>query len=82
MVFRHLGTLRVAPVYVGLVGAVRAAMCLRAGAASRTAVVQANSSNVANLLHGRVYALVTSAVLLEGRVPAGSAGPGHRPLHR
>jgi Rhomboid-like protein len=67
VVFRHLGTLRVAPVYVGLVAAVRAAMCLRAGAASRTAVVQANSTNVANLLHGRVYTLVTSAVLLEGR---------------
>ena len=68
VVFRHLGTLCVAPVYVGLVAAVRVAMCLWAGAASRTAVVHANSTNVANLLHGRVYTLVTSAVLLEGRV--------------
>lgn len=67
VVFRHLGTLRVAPVYVGLVAAVRAAMCLWAGVASRTAVVHANSTNVTNLLHGRVYTLVTSAVLLEGR---------------
>jgi hypothetical protein len=66
-VFQPFGALRVAPVYVGVVATVRAAMCLWAGATSRAAIVHANSTNVANLLHGRFYTMVTSAVLLEGR---------------
>jgi hypothetical protein len=66
-VLRRLGRLRVVPVYLALVLSVRAAMCLWAGAAGRTALVHANSTNVANLLHGRFYPLLTSAVLVEGR---------------
>jgi hypothetical protein len=54
-------------VYLALVLSLRAAMCLWAGAAGRAALVHANSTNVANLLHGRFYPLLTSAVLVEGR---------------
>ncbi len=53
--------------YLALVLSLRAAMCLWAGAAGRAALVHANSTNVANLLHGRFYPLLTSAVLVEGR---------------
>jgi hypothetical protein len=66
-VLRRVRTLRVTPVYVVLVLGVWAALCVGAGAAARDAVVHANSTNVSNLLHGRFYTLLTSAVLLEGR---------------
>jgi predicted lipoprotein with Yx(FWY)xxD motif len=80
---RRVGTLRVAPAYVGLVAGVRAAMCLWADAATQTVVVHANSTNVANLLHGRVYTLLTSALVLQARgVPARPAGTGGRSGHQ
>jgi hypothetical protein len=57
----------VTPAYVVVVAAGRAAMCLATGAASRAAIVRANSTDVANLLHGRLYTLLSSALVLEGR---------------
>jgi hypothetical protein len=67
VVRRQLGTLRLTPVYVGLVAAVWAATCMWAGPAVQAMLVHANSTNVANLLHGRFYTLLTSAALVEGR---------------
>lgn len=59
----RLRPLQVAPLYVVTV----AAAYLGIDPARRTAVVHANSTNVVNLLHGRWYTLLTSAVLLAGR---------------
>jgi hypothetical protein len=64
---RRVRTLRLAPAYVAGVVALRVAMCLTAGAVARTALVHAASTNVANLTHGRLATLVTSAFVLEGR---------------
>lgn len=59
----RLRSLQVTPLYVVTIAAVYVAI----DPARRTAVVHANSTNVANLLHGQWYTLLTSAVLLAGR---------------
>jgi hypothetical protein len=64
---RRLRPLRLAPAYLAGVVALRVTMCLAAGAAARTWLVQAASTNVVNLTHGRFGTLVTSAFVLEGR---------------
>jgi hypothetical protein len=64
---RAVRTLRVTPVYVAAVGALRITSCVAAGAAFRTGLVQGASTNVVNLAHGRFATLLTSAFVLEGR---------------
>jgi hypothetical protein len=59
----RLRSLQVTPLYVVTIAAVYVGI----GPARRAAVVHANSTNVANLLHGQWYTLLTSAVLLAGR---------------
>ena len=63
----RLRSLRLAPAYVVVVTTVRIAICAAAGAASGTALVQAASTNVVNLAHGRLGTLLLSAFVLEGR---------------
>ncbi len=58
--------LRVTPSYVLLLVASWAVLCIVADRATRDAVLQANSTDVANLLSGRIYSLATSAALVEG----------------
>jgi hypothetical protein len=65
-VFGSFRKLRMTPVYAALVVLVWAVQ-LAASHHVRAQIVHLNSTNVANLLHGRVYTLLSSALVLGGR---------------
>jgi hypothetical protein len=56
----------VTPAYLVVVVASWVALCVLSAPAARQAVLRANSTDVANLLDGRVYTLLTSAAVIEG----------------
>jgi Rhomboid-like protein len=65
-VFGRFRKLRMTPVYAALVVLVWAVV-LAVSPQVRHEIVHLNSTNVANLLHGRVYTLLSSALVLGGR---------------
>jgi uncharacterized membrane protein len=68
----HLARLRFAPLYVSIVVTVAVVLDRAVGTDARAALVLANSTNVANLEHYRLWTLVTSAFLTDGPPRAGA----------
>lgn len=68
VLLRSAAGLRLTPVYIAAIVAIGLVLDHVAGPRTRAAVVAANSTNVDNLEHHRIWTLVTSAFVFDGRL--------------